>query len=214
MIRAFSLSLAAILFLAPGSLALTLDADSLTSQEVPKAARIEIVLLNAPGSNNHQSNWEISYEFRIANDSMLWEAWQERKVKGGREQRVGDLIKNGVVKKNIRSPEDRKLTFEIPLSPEIRKRLSNQPRGSITPTSEKTTPANIMLSREQEMKSQSFQFYSVINIYDGKLKKTLVIPASFSWPVAKYPQAQFQIKVEINSDSSYSVNTTLPLKTH
>lgn len=210
MMRVFALSLVAILLLGAGSRALT--PDSLASQDVPRFARIEIVLLSSPGINDHQSNWEINYELRIANEATLWETWQERKVKGGGEQRVGDLVKNGVIKKSIRSPEDRKVLFEVPLGPEIRKRLRSQPPDLIDLTREKTTPASIKVYREQETKSESFQFYSVITIYDGRLKKTLLIPASFSWPVAKYPRAQFQITVEINSDSSYRVNTSLPSK--
>lgn len=212
MIRLLSLSLAAILFLVGGSVSGKVGAGPPVSQEVPKTATVEIILLKAPGINDKGSRWEITYEFRIANQTTLWEAWKQRKLKGGSEERVGELIKEGTVKRMLRSPENRKVLFQIPLSPEIRERLRAQPRDPVKITPGKITPEDIKLSREQEMRAQSFLFYSVINIYDAKLKKNFAITASRVWDFSGYPQARFEIKVEINSDGSYSVNSSLPTK--
>ncbi|SRR6266446_2332591 len=213
MIRLSSLSLAAILFLA------VCTSDKVAAglpipQEVPRTASVEIVLLSAPGINDEGTRWEIAYEFRIANDATLWQAAKQGKFKNGSRERVGELIKGGDVKKILRSPENRQVLFQIPLSSEIQERLRNQPRDSIKIVPGKITPEDIRLSREQEMRMQSFLFYSVINIYDAKLKKTLMIPATFTWSFGSYPQALFGIRVEINSDGGYSLNTSLPTKTH
>jgi hypothetical protein len=213
MIRLLSLTLASILFLAAGSVSGKLGAGLPISHEIPKTATVEIILLGAPGINDEGSRWEIAYEFRIANQATCYEAWKQGKFKDGSRERVGELIKEGDVKKIFRSPENRKVLFQIPFSPEIQERLRNEPRDRVKFTPGKITPEDIQLSREQEMRAQSFLFYSVINIYDARLKKTLMIPASFTWSFSSYPQARFEIKVEINSDSSYSVNTSVPTKT-
>jgi hypothetical protein len=213
MIRLLSLSLAATLSFAAGSMPAKLGVGLPVSQEIPKTATVEIVLLRAPGISDEGSRWEIAYEFRIADQATRWQAWKQRKLKTGSGERVGELIKEGVVKKTLRSQENRKVLFRIPLSPEIQERLRNHPRDWVKITPGKITPEDIKLSREQEMKAQAFLFYSVINIYDAKLKKTIMISYPQSWDFGSYPQARFEIKVEINSDGSYRVNSSLPTKT-
>jgi hypothetical protein len=74
------------------------------------------------------------------------------------------------------------------------------------------TPEEIKLLKEREIKSQVFMFYPVINIYDAKLKRNFIISYPQSWGFEKYPQAQFEIKVEINSDGSYSVKSPVTAK--
>jgi hypothetical protein len=180
------------------------------SQEIPKVATIEIVLLTAPGLNAEESKWEISYEFRLANDATLWQAWKKKQRAEGSLERVGELIKEAVVKRPLRSPDDRKVILQIPLGPEIQEKLRNQPLSPVKIPSGQPTPEQIKLMGEQEMLTQSFLFQSVINIYDAKLKKTLLVPISFRWPFRDYRRAQFEIKVEINDDGSYSVKTFLP----
>jgi hypothetical protein len=205
--KLLSLALAAILFFAISNAPDNLRASVKASQEIPKVATVKIVLLKAPGLNEEGSRWEMSYEFRIANEITLWEAWKQRKSSGGSEQRTGDLIKEGSFRESLRSPKNREVVFRIPLSPEIQKRLRNQPRERVKASSGQRTPEEIRLLKEQEIKSQVFLFYTVINIYDARLKKNLIIPASRSWSFDSNPQAQFEIKVEINSDGSYSVKS-------
>lgn len=212
MIRLLSLSLATIVFLVAGNVSGNLRAGLPIPQEVPKTATVEIILLRAPGINHKGSRWEIAYEFRIANQITLWEAWKQRKLKGAGEERVGELIKEGTIKKTFRSSENQKVLFHIPLSPEIQERLRNQPRDLVKITPGNITPEDIKHSREQETKTQIFLFYPVINIYDAKLKKNIIIPASRTWGFGGYPQARFEIRVEINDDGSYSVNSSLPTK--
>ncbi|HUQ32718.1 MAG TPA: hypothetical protein VM095_11395 [Pyrinomonadaceae bacterium] len=205
--RPLSLNLAAILFLAVGGLPDNLRASMKASQKVPKAATVKIVLLNAPGMNDEGSKWEIAYEFRIANEITLWKAWKQGQSNGGSDQRVGELIKEGAIKAKLRPSKNCEVVFHIPFSPEIQERLRNQPRERVKTLSGQRTPEEIRLLKEQEIKSQVFLFYTVINIYDAKLKKNLIIPVSRSWNFDSNLQAQFEIKVEINSDGSYSVKS-------
>jgi hypothetical protein len=177
---------------------------------VPRSATVEVLLLKAPGLYTSGSKWEITYEFRIANQTAEWEAWKRRKLNGGSEDRIGDILKEGAEKKLLRSAENQKVVFHIPFAPAIVGRLSNDPKGSVRITPGKLTSKEIELSRQQESKSQVFFFYSIINVYDAVLKKNFIIPVSRVWPYQSYPQAKFQIKVEIYDDGSYHVNSSLP----
>src|SRR5882757_2420821 len=137
---------------------------------------------------SQESNWEITYELRIASDAALWQAWKQRKTGNAGEERVGDLIKEGGLKKTLRGPEDQKMVLQIPLGPAIQERLKNQPNAPVKIPSGTPSPEEIKLLSEQEARRQSFQFYSVINIYDGKLKKKVTVPASFGWSYADHPE--------------------------
>ncbi|HSS21758.1 MAG TPA: hypothetical protein VLL54_16920 [Pyrinomonadaceae bacterium] len=210
--KLLSFTLAVILFLGTSSVAGE-GASFQTSQEIPKTATVEIILLAAPGIDEQGSSWEIAYEFCIANQAALYEAWKQGKFADGGQERVGELIKESNIKKMLLSPENRKISFQIPLSPEIQERLRNEPRDQLKMTPGKPTSEERSLIREREMKLQSFLFRSVLNVYDAKLKQTLMIPARFHWSFGNYPEARFQINVEIKSDGKYSVNTSLPTKT-
>lgn len=212
MIKLLSLTLAAILLLGVGGAPGNLRAKMPASQEPPKAATVKIILLKAPGINDEGSRWEIAYEFRIANEITLWEAWKQRKSKGGSEQRVGELIKEGSFKESLRPSGNHEVIFHIPFSPEIQERLRNQPRERVKTTPGQPTPEEVKLLKEQEIKSQVFLFHPVINIYDAKLKKNILISYPQSWGFEEYPQARFEIKVEINDDGSYNVNSSLRTK--
>jgi hypothetical protein len=206
------MTLAASLFLAAGNVSGQRAAAVLISQDVPKTATVEIVLLVAPGINEEESQWEITYEFRIANTLTLWEAWKQRQLNVGSEQRLGELFKQGSVKKMLRTPENRRVVLQIPLSSEIRERLRAQPREPLKITPGKITAEDIKLSRDQEIKSQNFMFYSVVSVYDAKLKKNVLMSASRTWPFGEYREARFKITLEIHEDGSYSTKSSLPTK--
>jgi len=212
MIKILSLSFATILFLAASSTPSNLLKSVQASQEIPKAATVRITLVNAPGINNEGSRWEIAYELRIINQADDWKAWKLGKFKAGSEERVGELIKEGSGKNPLRFPENRQMVFKIPFSPEIQERLRNQPRDQVKHTAGKITPEEIQLLKEQEIKSQIFLFYPIINVYDAKLKKNIIIPQQLSWNFDGYPDAQFEIKIEIHDDGSYSFKSSLPTR--
>lgn len=213
MTRQLLISLASILFLITGEFSGKLGAAAHISKDVPKTATVEIVLLAAPGIDEEESRWETNYELRIANQLTLWEAWKQRQLNGGSEQRrLGELIKQGTVKQTLRTPENRHIVLQIPLSSEIRERLRAQPREPLKITPGKITAEDIKLSREQEIKSQHFMFYSVVSVYDGKLKKNVLISASRTWNFAEYRDNKFKITLEIHEDGSYSTKSSLPTK--
>jgi hypothetical protein len=203
--RLLSLTLAAILLLAISSVPSKLRARMKASQEVPKTATVKVILTTAPGISDKGSYWEMAYEFRLTNEITLWNVWKQRQTNGGSEQRVGDLIKEGVFRESLRSPKNREAIFHIPLSPEIQEKLRNQQRERVKDSQGQRTPEEIRQLKEQEIKSQVFMFYDVIKVYDARLKKNFIIPASRSWTFDGHRDAQFEINIEINSDGSYRV---------
>jgi hypothetical protein len=210
--KLLSLTLTAILFLAVSSAPDNLRASMKAFKEIPKVATVEIILVKAPGINDEGSRWEIAYEFRIINQADEWQAWKQGKFKGGSTERTGELIKEGTIKGTLQSPANRQIILKIPFSPEIQERLKEQPQNLLKTTPNQITPEEIKLLKEQELKSQVFLFYSVIHIYDAKLKKNLIIPASRTWPFYDYPVARFEIKIEINDDGSYRINSSSPTR--
>jgi hypothetical protein len=199
-----------VLLLVTNGLSQELKSGQLPSQEIPNAATVEIVLLTAPGISDEGSKWEIAYEFRIINEAANEAAYFEARKQGKPEVRVGELIKEADVRKPLRSPENHKFVFEIPFSPEIQERLRNQPREHLKIASGSMTSESYKVLKEQDTKFQIFKFYSVINIYDARLRKNILIPVTQSWDFASYPDARFGFKIEINSDGDPSWKTNRP----
>jgi hypothetical protein len=189
----------------------------LPSREVPKAAIVEIVLLRAPGIDDEGSQWEIAYELRMTTAAASEAAYFEARKRGksqGADARVGELIKAADLRKPLRSPENHKFVFQIPLSAEIQERLRNQPKERATTAPGPRSAEMDKLLQEQETRFQIFNFYSVINIFDARLKKNIIISVPQSWDYANYPDARFGFTIEINSDGSYRWKTSSPAKTH
>ena len=177
---------------------------------LPMSAQVEIVLVKAPGLDDEASNWEVSYEFRLANEITLWQ--KRNDLKAGSQQRVGELIKEGGAKGLLRSPANRRFVFTIPFSSEVQAKLRNQPRERVKMTGAEMSPDQVKQLKDQEHNSQVFLFYPIINIYDGRLKKSFLISTSRIWDYESYPEARFKIKIEINGEGNYKVDSSLPTK--
>jgi hypothetical protein len=161
-------------------------------QKAPESAFVAVRLLKAPGLNLPGSKWEISYEFRIIPESSLWS--ERAKLKEGSTDRAGDLIKQATIAKSLRSPAGQNVILDIPFTSAVLTKLKNQPKDRRAPGADAT--------------SQIFLFYAVINVRDAKLKKTLTIPVTRVWDYANFPDALFEVNVEINNDESFSVKSS------
>jgi hypothetical protein len=212
--RSFLLNAIAILLLATNGLSQNARGRQQSlSEKAPTSAIIEVALVNAPGINDESSKLEIAYQLRITNESTFYEALNQGKFKPGSEERVGELVREAsVVKKPLRSLKNREVVFRIPLRPEIRERLRNQPKDRINLRAASANSENIRLSREQEKSAQVFLFYSTLNVYDASLKRNIIIPVWRTWMFNNYPEARFEIIIEISSDGGYRVTTPLPTK--
>lgn len=161
-------------------------------QKVPRSGIVTLRLLKAPGLNLPGSKWEIAYELRMLPESRLF---QERaKLNASSTERAGDLIKKATVAKSLSSSSGQTLLLEIPFDAPTLDKLKNQPKDRLAPG--------------EDAKAQTFVFYSVISVHDAKLKKTLTIPVGRTWDFANFPEARFEVNVEINDDASYYVRSS------
>jgi hypothetical protein len=162
-------------------------------QKVPRSATVMIRLLKAPGLNLPGSKWEIAYELRMLPESRIF---QERaKLNESSTEHAGDLIKKATLAKSLDSSIGQTLLLEIPFDAPTLDKLKNQPVDRVPPG-------------EEDVKFQVFVFYSVISVHDARLKKTLTIPVSRIWDFANFPEARFDVNLEINDDESYNVRSS------
>ncbi len=167
------------------------------SLSVPKEAVIVIDFLDLPGKENTKSSWEVSYELRMIDAKLLFEAGKSGKLKemSLEEEKVGDFIsKSSFRKVNLSQTENRQVVLKIPFDEKIREKLRNA----------------------QKLK-QAFLFYGSAIVFDAKLKKNIIISLSWIWAYEIYPDAIFgmEFKVEENSGESgysYSRTTSVPEK--
>jgi len=195
-------------FLVAFSLPRMVAADPEPPTQVPRSATVQILLLKAPGLNMRNSKWEIAYEFRITNEMSLWEAAKRRRLNGSGEERIGNLIKQGTFAKSLESQTGQELVLQIPFTAEVLEKLRNQPASRINLTAATSTPENIKLNDEQEAKSQVFLFYAIVSVHDARLNKTITIPVNREWDFMNFPDATFEVKIEITGADSFTVNTS------
>jgi len=174
---------------------------SITKRNIPaiisKEATIVLNFLDLPGRANEKSSWEVSYELRIIDRKSSIEAAKAGKLKqmSIQEEKVGDFIAKGSFRKeNISQATNRKVVLKIPLDEKIREKLKNA----------------------QKLR-QSFLFYGLAIVFDGKLKKNIFVPLSWVWQYEVYPDAKFGMDFKIEQDTSeggysYSRTTFLPEK--
>ena len=204
--RRFSIGVVVLMLLVLGSLPRMVVAGQVSPRQAPRSATVKILLLKAPGLNVTGSKWKIDYEFRITNEASLWT--EREKVNDPSKGRVGDLLKQATVKNSLESARGQKLLLEIPFKAETLERLRNQPKDRLNITA--PTPENVKLINQQERKSQVFLFYSVVSVYDARLKKTLTIPVSGVWDFMNFPDAKFEVKIEITGADVYRVDVSHP----
>jgi hypothetical protein len=86
------------------------------------------------------------------------------------------------------------MLLEIPFDTATLDKLKNQPADRLAPG--------------HETEAQTFVFYSIISVHDSKLKKTLTIPVSRTWDFANFPEARFEINIEISDDERVDVRSS------
>jgi hypothetical protein len=168
-------------------------------QPVPTSATIEIALVAAPGITAYESHWQAAYEIGIASDAAIWDA--HKRTESANLQ-VGEIIKQGSFNESLRKPAHRRVVLKFSFSPEIQARLKDQSPGSANPN---MTTAQ---SRELETRRQNLMFRSVVEIYDGKLKKNIIVPISTSRSLFNFPGDPLQITIQIGAAGDYIWNSS------
>ena len=165
-----------------------------TLQRVPSSATVTLRLLKAPGLDLPGSNWDVAYELRMLPENRLF---QERaKLNESSTEHAGELIKKATLAKSLDSSQGQTLLLKIPFDAPTLDKLKNQPVDRLAPG--------------QDAKSQIFLFYAVISVHDAKLKKTLTIPVGREWDFANFPEARFEINIEIGDDERIAVKSSSP----
>jgi hypothetical protein len=167
----------------------------------PASVTVEIVLADAPGINVDDSRWEINYELSMVTHELLIAS-----IKGKEEEPRGDLIKQGSFKSSLKSIENRKVSLTIPLDEEMQNRLRNQP-----PTPNPAT-LTAQQSRDYEKVAQNFAFRAVVEIYDGRLRKNVIVPVHGMWGYETFPDARFPIQIKIKAEDTFEVAYPKPPK--
>lgn len=163
--------------------------------KVSKDATIIINFLDLPGVENDKSSWEVAYELRIIDGNSLVNATKTEKLKemSIEEEKVGDFIGKGSFRKeNLSQIVNRRVVLQIPFDEKIQEKLKNV--GNLR---------------------QEFLFYGSAIVFDGKLKKNIIVPLGWVWRYEIYPDAKFgmEFSVETNENGySYSRKTFLPDK--
>lgn len=206
--RPIGIAAIVLMFLVALSLPRMVAADPEPPPQVPRSATVEMLLLKAPGLNRRNSKWEIAYELRITNEIGIWEASKRRRLKGTGEERIGELINQGTFAKSLESPTGQKLVLQIPFTAAALEKLRKQPKSRINLTAATATPENIKLNAEQEVKSQVFLFYAVLRVHDAKLNKTITIPVNREWDYMNFPEARFEVRIDIDDEGHSTVNSS------
>ncbi len=193
--------LAVLLLAAPG-FSQPSEKASNSERHIPAGATIEIVLINTPGINDETSRWEIDYQFGMVTDALLIEAH-----KRGDDDRIDDLIKQGSITQPLKPTENRKVTLQFPLNSDIQTLLMNQPSVSSEASMRQMT---LEQSRERERRAQNFRFRSIVEIYDARLQRKVIVPLVGAWPYAVFPDARFEISIQIDANGAYVVKYPRP----
>jgi hypothetical protein len=162
------------------------------SRTVPRSALVTVKLLKAPGLNLPGSKWEIAYDFRLLPESRLWA--ERSKLNGSSTEHAGDLIKRATAAKSLATPAGQTMSLQIPFDADSLAKLRAQPLEQA--------------AIDSESKAQVFVFYAVISVHDAKLNTTVTLPISRIWDFSNFPDAQFEITVEINDAGNYKINSS------
>jgi len=167
----------------------------------PASVTVEIFLADAPGINVDGGRWEINYELSMVTDELLIAS-----IKRKEEEPRGDLIKQDFFKGPLKSIDNRKVPLTIPLDEEMQNRLRNQPPMP--------NPATLTAqqSRDYEKAAQNFAFRAVVEIYDGRLRKTVIVPVHGTWGYDTFPEARFPIQIKIKAEDTFEVAYPKPPK--
>lgn len=178
---------------------------------VPKSTTIKINLLDLPGIKNEKSSWEISYELRILDEESNYYAVKAGKFKADSTEKVGEIIgKGNFTKKELWNKKNLEITQVIPFDEATQEKLRNQPKNPINLATAVLDEKTVKLAKEQERSSQIFLFYGTAIIYDANLKKNIIIPLTWTYRFATYPDAKFEMTLKINPDGTYSAKRVLP----
>lgn len=167
-----------LLVLLPGNFA----AGSITLNQpknFPQKVSFTLALEELPGFDDPGSLWEVSYDWRIADEK---EYFEKSKLQDD-PVIIGDVLaKSSVVLKDLKQASNRLLHIEVPVEGSVARRL-----------------------RSESVNPQFFLLRANLRVYDAKIKKTIVDLIARVWSPKFYPDGNASISIKVREDGSYGI---------
>lgn len=154
--------------------------DAQRSQDSPPPLRqltLTFELADLPGRDAAGSFWEVSYQWRIA-DQGEFNRWSDEGEDPARQSGVGALLsKQSFRRRNLSAPESRRFSVVVPVSGELSERLRNAGRR----------PQTVWLDAS-------------VRIHDGKLGTDVVKRVNPAWGPYFYRDGVARVRVELTRE--------------
>lgn len=155
------------------------------SSPVPKHATLTLELQDLPGRDAPGSVWEVSYEWRIA-DERAFDEWSADGENALRQAKPGALLSKGsFARRNLSRPENRRFSISVPIAGEVLERM-----------------------RAAEQHRQIVWLDATIRIHDAKLGIDLIRKVSPAWGPRFYRDGIASVQMEMTAQGKLQWFTT------
>lgn len=155
------------------------------SSPVPKQATLTLELQDLPGRDAQGSVWEVSYEWRIA-DERAFDQWSAGGENSSRQAKPGALLSKGsFARRNLSRPENRRFGVSVPVTGEVLERM-----------------------RAVEQRRQIVWLDATIRIRDAKLGIDLIRKVAPAWGPRFYRDGIASVRMELTSQGKLQWFTT------
>jgi hypothetical protein len=152
---------------------------------VPKQATLTLELQDLPGRNAPGSVWEVSYEWRIA-DERAFDQWSAGGENALRQAKPGALLSKGsFARRNLSRPENRRFSISVPITGEVLERM-----------------------RAAEQRRQIVWLDATIRIHDVKLGIDLIRKVNPAWGPRFYRDGIASVQMEMTAQGKLQWFTT------
>lgn len=144
---------------------------------VPRQLTLTFELEDLPGRDAAGSFWEVSYQWRMA-DQHEFDRWSDEGEDPARQNRVGILLsKESFTRHNLSDADSRRFSTAVPINGELFRRLRNAGRR----------PQTVWLDAS-------------VRIHDGKLGTDVVKRVNPAWGPYFYRSGTANVRMELTPD--------------
>jgi hypothetical protein len=155
------------------------------SPSIPKQLTLNLELQGLPGRDVATSTWEVSYQWRIA-DQRDFDRWAAKGQLSETQGTVGILLsKQSFTRRNLSLSESRRFNVSVPVRGELLERLRNARRS----------PQVVWLE-------------STVRISDAKLGTNVIKNVNPVWGPRFFPEGVANLRMEVTSDGKLRWFTT------
>lgn len=151
----------------------------------PKQVTLTFELQDLPGRDTAGSIWEISYQWRIA-DQRDFDRWSTNGEDSAKQAGVGILLsKQSFTRRNLSTPDGRRFDITIPVKDELLERLRNAGQ-----------------------KAQVVWLDATVRIHDAKLGADVIKKVHPVWGPRFQREGAYNVRMELTSDGKLRWFTT------